>query len=319
MRLFSKYSSLLAVGFCLWAVGISALAQETAPTQPVEAQGRKVRLNVLVTDSAGRAITDLRQEEFRIVEDGKQQTITSFSREEVPVSYGLVVDSSGSMRTLLDHIINAGKTVVESSKPGDEGFVLRFTDSDNIQIEHGFTTNKDALAEALDGIYVEGGQTALMDAINRSLDFLKKYRRGDEGGARRLAIILVSDGEERGSRARNQEALLTRLREEDVQFFVIGLSKLGDLQGSRDKAAELLTRIAEVSGGRVFFPKSAGEIPGIADEIARDLHAQYVIGYTPAGTAARDGAFHKVQVTVPDSQGRKKLNVIARQGYVAPR
>ena len=307
------------IGFSLLAFGIHAKAQDASPPPKVEAQNQTVKLNVLVTDSAGRAITDLRQEEFRVMEDGKQQTITSFSREELPVSYGLVVDSSGSMRTLLNEITTAGRNIVESNKPGDEAFVMRFTDSDNIQIEQGFTTNRSALAEAVDNIYVEGGLTAVMDAVNRSIDFLKKYRRNEEGVRRRNAVILISDGEDRGSRARNQEALLNRLREEDVQFFIIGLSKISNLQGSRDKAADLLTRMAEVSGGRVFFPKSPAEIPAIADEITRDLHTQYVIGYTPTGGATRDGSFRKVQVTVPDSQSRKKLNVIARPGYAAPR
>jgi Ca-activated chloride channel family protein len=293
-------------------------AQEASQPTKVVAHVENVRLNLLVTDSSNRAVTDLRQEELRLLEDGKQQAITHFSREELPVSYGLVVDSSGSMRVLLNHIIDAGKSIVASNKADDEAFVLRFTDSDNIQIEQGFTKNRDALSEALDNIYVEGGLTAVMDAINRSIDFLKKYRRNSAGERRRQAIVLISDGEDRGSRARNQEALLNRLREEDVQFFIIGLSRMSDLQGSREKATAFLTRIAEATGGRAFFPKSPADFPGILDEITRDLHTQYVIGYAPTNTA-RDGSFRKIQVTVPDSPGRKKLNVIVRPGYSLPR
>jgi Ca-activated chloride channel family protein len=312
-----KYSSskLALIGFLLFAV--SALAQEASQPVKVDSQTREVRLNMLVTDSSDRAITDLRQEDFRVLEDGKQQAITYFLREEMPVSYGLVVDASGSMRPLLGDILDAGKGVVSRNKPGDEAFILRFTGSDNIEIEQGFTSNRFALEEALDNIYVEGGLTATMDAIVRSMDFLKKYRRSGEG-ARRQAMVLISDGEDRGSRARNQDALLNRLREEDIQFFIIALTRISALQGSRDKAMSFLTRVAEASGGRVFFPKSVSELPGIVDEITRDLRTQYVIGYTPTNMI-RDGSFRKVQVTVADSPGRKNLKVITRPGYSLPR
>jgi VWFA-related protein len=174
------------------------------------------------------------------------------------------------------------------------------------------------LEEALDNIFVEGGQTAVFDAINRSVDFIKKYKRTEEDARRRQAIVLISDGEDRGSRARNMDALLSRLREEDVQFFIIGLTKMSDVKGSREKAMSFLTRVAEMTGGRVFFPKSPSEIPGVVEEIARDLHTQYVIEYTTTNVVP-DGTFRRVQVTVAESPGRKKLNVITRPGYTVPR
>ncbi|MDT4898269.1 MAG: Ca-activated chloride channel [Acidobacteriota bacterium] len=316
MRFFRKYSPIQLIITCFLSFGIHTLAQETSQPAKIDTQSRTVSVNVLVTDSSQRAVTDLRQEEVRLFEDGKPQAITHFSLEELPVSYGVVVDASGSMRVLLNDIIGAGRNIVGSNKPGDETFVMRFIDPDEIQIEQGFTSNRYALEEALDNIYVKGGQTAVIDAINRSVDFLKKYRREDESVRRRQAIVLISDGEDRGSRALNAEALLNRLREEDVQFFILGLSKLSSIQGSREKATSFLTRVAEMSGGRAFFPKSPSEIPALVDEIKRDLHTQYVIGYTPTN-AARDGSFRKVQVTVPDSQSRKKLNVITRPGYIA--
>jgi Ca-activated chloride channel family protein len=284
------------------------------------AQQSLVRLNVLVTDSANRPVTDLRQEDFRVLEDGKPQTISYFSQEELPVSYGIMVDASGSMRELLNHLIETGRNIVSSNKADDEAFVMRFVDSDSIQVEEGFTSNKDALYEALDGIYVEGGQTAVMDAINRAVEYHKKSRRSGGGGdvARRHAIVLITDGEDRGSQTRNLDSILPRLREDDVQFFVIGLTNLSAVQGSREKAVAFLTRIAELSGGRAFFPKSPAELPNIAEEITRDLHTQYLIGYNPTN-AARNGSFRKVQVSVADTPSRKKLNVIMRPGYTAPR
>jgi Ca-activated chloride channel family protein len=311
-----KYSSLplALISFLLFAV--TALTQETIqPTQTTSQQpAEMVKLDVLVTDSLNRPVTDLRQEDFRVSEDGKPQNIKYFSREELPVSYGLVVDASGSQRALLTHVIKAGKNIVGGNKPGDETFVVRFIDADSIQVEQGFTSNKDALSDALDNIYVEGGLTAVIDAVNFSIDYLKKSKR-PPASARRQAIILITDGEDRGSRT-HADALLNRLREEDAQFFVIGLTKMSNIKSSREKAASFLTRIAEASGGRAFFPKDPSELPGVVDEITRDLHTQYVIGYTSTNTA-RDGSFRKVQVTVPDSQTHKKLNVITRPGYTA--
>jgi Ca-activated chloride channel homolog len=317
MRFFRGFALSLATIFCLSSFIIPAQAQETNRTPEKSSQARIVRLNVIVTDAEGRAVTDLRREEFRVTEDGKPQALTHFSVEELPASYGLVVDCSGSMRALLNHLIEAGRNIVSHNKPVDETFVMRFVDTENIQIEQGFTSNRPALEEALDNLYVEGGTTAVIDAVYRSIDFLKKNSRTSaEGARRRQAIVLISDGEDRGSRARNQEALLNRLREEDVQFFIIGLSRISSVQGSREKAMGFLARIAEASGGRAFFPKSAAEIPGVAEEIARDLHTQYTLGYTPAN-ASSDGSFRKIQVTVPDTGSHRKLKVIARPGYTS--
>lgn len=276
-----------------------------------------VHLNVLVTDSANRPVTDLRQEDFRVTEDGKQQTISSFSQEELPVSYGIVVDASGSMRELISQLIETGRKIVSSNKPEDEAFVMRFVDSDTIQVEEGFTSDKDALYEALDGIFIEGGQTAVMDAINRAVEYHKKSRRGGDT-PRRHAIVLITDGEDSGSQSRNLDSILPRLREDDLQFFVIGLTNLSGIKGSREKAVNFLTRLAELSGGRAFFPKAPAELPSIVEEITRDLHTQYLISYT-SSNAARDGSFRKVQVSIADTPNRKKLNVRLRPGYTAPR
>jgi Ca-activated chloride channel family protein len=311
---------LAAIGLLLFAASaVVVVAQDESKPVKIETGDRLVRLGVIVTDSSGRVVTDLKSEEFRVLEDGKPQPLSYFSREESPVSYGVVMDTSGSMRTLISQIIEAGKGVVAGNKPGDETFVMNFTDSNHIRMGQGFTSNKYALEEALDDIYVEGGLTAVIDASDQAVTYLKKNQKSEEAAhPRRHAMVLISDGEDRGSRARNADALLNRLRGEDVQFFIIGLSKLSSLQSSRDKAMNFLTRIAEATGGRAFFPKSTQELPGIVDEIARDLHTQYIIGYA-SSNAATDGSYRKVQVIVPDSPTRKKLNVFARPGYTAPR
>lgn len=316
MTLPRKYSSLVLAAICLLLFAVATSAQETAQTEEAIPDRPLVKLNVLVTDNSNRPVTDLRAEEFRVLEDGKPQNIRSFSREELPVSYGLVVDASGSQRSLLNYVIDTGRSIVGSNKPGDEAFILSFVDASKIQIEQDFTSNKNALSDALDNIYIRGGLTAMIDAVNYALDYLKKNKR-TPATARRQAIIIITDGEDRGSHMR-ADALLNRLREEDAQVFIIGMTEMSSLQSSREKAAGFLTRIAEASGGRAFFPKSTRELPGVVDEIARDLRTQYVISYTPTNPV-HDGSFRKVQVTVPDTQTRKKLNVITRPGYTAPR
>ena len=152
MRFFRKHSPIQLVITCFLSLSIPTFAQEMSQPAKVDTQNLTVSVNLLVTDSSHRAVTDLRQEEIRILEDGKQQAITHFSLEELPVSYGVVVDSSGSMRTLLDQIIEAGRNIIGSNKPGDETFIMRFVDQDSIQVEQGFTSNRSALEEALDNI-----------------------------------------------------------------------------------------------------------------------------------------------------------------------
>lgn len=305
--------ALAVIGFIFVSV---ALAQETDKAAPPPLTQPMVKLNVLVTDSSNQLVSDLQQQDFRVSEEGKSQTISYFSKEGVPLSYGILIDASGSQRALLGDVIDTGKRIVRSNTPADEAFVVRFVDSDTIEVEQGLTSDQSELSDALDEIYVEGGQTAVIDAVNQSVDYLEKSGRS-RASERREAIILITDGEDRGSRT-HADALLNRLREGNLQFFIIGLTKISSLQSPREKASGFLTRIAEVSGGRVFFPKSTAELPGIVDEIARNLRTQYVIGYTPTN-ASRDGSFRKVQVTVVDAPSRKKLNVIARPGYAASR
>ena len=124
-----------------------------------------VNLHVRVIDRNNRPIDNVSQNEFKVYEDGVVQPIHSFTREEVPISYGLAVDTSGSLRTQLTSVIDAGKTIINSNKPGDETFLVRFISSDKIETVQDFTANKDALIDGIDGFYVEGGQTAVIDAV----------------------------------------------------------------------------------------------------------------------------------------------------------
>ena len=282
-----------------------------------------VNLNVRVIDRNNRPIGDIRQDELQVYENGVPQPIFSFSREEVPVSYGLAIDTSGSLRSQLGQVIEAGKTIINSNKPGDETFLVRFISSDKIEQVLDFTSDKDELIDSLDSFFTEGGQTAIVDAVYVSSEHVAQYKKGNESDRRRRALIVVTDGEDRGSQYK-QEELFERLREEDVQIYVIGFTNELDKEGGlirkspRDKAVNLINRLAKETGGRAFFPESLSELPKIAEEIVRDLRTQYVISYSPTNKA-RDGSFRAIRVAVADASGKDKRIALTRSGRIAGR
>jgi Ca-activated chloride channel family protein len=279
-------------------------------------------LHVRVIDRNNRPIDDVKADEFHVFENNVPQTITSISKEEVPITYGLVVDNSGSIRNQINQIIEAGKTIVSSNKPGDETFVVRFIDREDIKIMQDFTADKQSLDDALDDMFVEGGQTAVIDAVYLSAEHASERRKNDPvEDKRRRALILVTDGEDRASFYK-QEQLFESLKEEDVQIFVIGfVNELDKDRGfisksKREKAVDLLDRMAKETGGRTFYPNSLSELPQIADEITKDLRTQYVISYKPT-SPARPGEFRPVRVAVADAPGHEKRIAVTRSGYTA--
>jgi Ca-activated chloride channel homolog len=280
-----------------------------------------VQLHVRVIDRNNKPINDVPQNAFHVFEDGVPQPIENFSREEVPISYGLAVDTSGSLRSQLQSVIDAGKTIINSNKAGDETFLVRFISSDKIETVQDFTPNKDLLMDGLDSFYVEGGQTAIIDAVYLSAEHVSEYKRGDEGDRRRRALIVITDGEDRNSFYK-QEQLFARLREEDVQIFVIGfvneLDKDAGLirKSPREKAVALINRLATETGGRAFFPESIADLPQIANEIIRDLRTQYVISYNPTNKT-QDGSYRAIKVSVDQPSSGDKRIALTRTGRLA--
>lgn len=282
-----------------------------------------VTLNVRVIDRNNRPIDNVQEDEFKVYEDSVLQPIFSFTKEEVPISYGLAVDTSGSLRSQLPTVIDAAKTIINSNRPGDETFLVRFISSDKIETVQDFTPSKDLLIDGLDTLFTEGGQTALIDAVYLSAERVGQYKKGNQDDRRRRALIVVSDGEDRNSYFK-QDQLFARLREEDVQIYVIGfvdeLDKEGGLirKSPRERSVALLNRLATDTGGRAFFPQSIAELPEIANAIVRDLRTQYVISYSPTNTA-RDGSYRGIRVTVADTSGKDKRIALTRAGRTAVR
>ena len=307
------------------------LKPKPTPTPPEEFDANDVirvntelvTLNVRVIDRNNRPINNLRQSDFHVFEDGVAQPVESFSREEVPISYGLAIDTSQSLRSQIQAVIDAGKTIVNSNKPGDETFLVRFISSDKIETLQDFTSNKDLLMDGLDDLYVEGGQTAVIDAVYLTAEHVAEYKKGDNSDRRLRALVVITDGEDRAS-FYSQEKLFARLREEDVQIYVIGFVKELDKEGGlirkspHDKAVNLINKLATETGGRAFLPESLSELPQIANEIVRDLRTQYVVAYNPTNKL-RDGSFRSIKVVVDDSASRDKHIALTRNGRVAPK
>ncbi len=298
--------------------------QEIDEGDVIVTETRLVSLNVRVIDRQNRPLGDLAQNAFRVFEDGVAQEIALFTKEEVPISYGLVVDNSGSLRNQLPQVIDAAKTIVETNRTGDETFLVRFTSSDRIETLQDFTSNQQAIFDALEDMYPEGGQTAVIDAVYLSAERVSQYRRGDsQNDRRRRALVLVTDGEDRDSFYR-QEQLFQQLREMDVQIYVIGFvneleRESGIIRRSvRERAVNLLNRLASETGGRAFYPATLAELPGIAQEITRDMRTQYVISYNPTNRA-RDGSYRRVRVAIAEGSSGERRIAITRPGYTAPR
>ncbi|HEU0173952.1 MAG TPA: VWA domain-containing protein [Blastocatellia bacterium] len=268
-----------------------------------------VQLDVKVTDQNRRSVSGLTKGDFAVYEDKVSQNIESVSAEEAPVSMGLVIDTSGSMRPKLDTVSDAARGLIGQMRRDDEAFLVQFkTETDLVQE---FTSDRRKLEDALGDLYTAGG-TALLDAIIATADHAH-----ERGQRRRKALIVITDGVEKNSSSKEKE-VMEAMKEDEVQVYLVGFVDREASGGffsksPAKKAKDLLIRLAEDSGGRAFFPSDVGEMPAIAAQIAKELRAQYVISYYP-NNSRRDGSFRSVRVTV----NNRKLIAQTRQGYYAP-
>ena len=269
-----------------------------------------VILNVRVKDPHGKAVLDVPQSSFVVSENGVPQKISLFMSEQVPLSYGLLIDASASIRSQIVDVVRTTMKIVESNKPSDEAFVIRFISSDKIETVQALTSDKQALIAALDQVYIEGGPSAILDAVYLSAEYLGQ-NRPNNGNLRRRALIIATDGDERESYY-NAQQVVQILTSADIQVYIVAFTK--DLkQDKHEKAVKLVTVLASNAGGRVYFPSSAPDLDQIANEIINDIRTQYVIGYIPSDGASK--AFQKVEVSIADNQNQDKKVAITSVGY----
>lgn len=266
----------------------------------------EVVLNATVLDDHQHMVTTLAKDDFKVAEDGVAQTITSFQHQDIPISLGILVDNSGSMRTKRQAVNSSALDLVHASNPEDESFVVNF--SDEAYIDQDFTANVAKLRDGLSHIDSKGG-TALYDAIMASADYLTKNAKRPK-----QVLLVITDGEDNASSTTLEE---TVRRIQDLQgpvVYSIGLL-FDDSGGGREtrRAKRALEMLANETGGVAFFPKNLSQVDEIAAEVARDIREQYTIGYHSTKPAAQ-GGFRMVHVEAR-AKGYGKLQVRTRTGY----
>ena len=267
-----------------------------------------VVLHTTVVDDRQRFADGLKPENFRVFEDKVEQKLSVFKREDVPVSMGLVIDNSGSMRDKRPRVNEAAITLVQSSNPNDEAFVVNFNDDFYLDLDKDFTNSVPELKEALERIDSRGS-TALRDAILGSLDHLKKASKDKK------VLLVVTDGEDNASR-NSLEKMIREVQKTDTVIYTIGL--LGQENKKEAKRArKALEQIAAASGGLAYFPENVDDVHSICEQVAHDIRNQYILAYYPTNTN-RDGTFRAVSVAVVPPRGHGKLVARTRNGYYAP-
>ncbi len=264
-----------------------------------------VVLHATVTGRRGHPVSGLREGDFQVYEDGVPQQIALFRHEDIPVTAGLVVDHSGSMRRKIREVVAAAGTFARSSNPDDQMFVVNFNDSVSLGLpDHvRFTGHTSELARAISGLATVG-KTALYDAIWLA------QQQVEMGNRDKKALIVISDGGDNAST--HSLAQIMRLSEEsNTIIYAIGLFDEYD----NDRNPEVLKRLAQATGGQAFFPKELGDVVSICRQIAKDIRGQYTLGYIPTNTKI-DGTYRAVRVIARAPQ-RGNLLVRTRAGYIA--
>lgn len=280
-----------------------------------QTSGPRVDLSLIVTDKTNRSLNTLRKEDVQVFEDKVEQPILSIDTDERPVDVALVIDSSGSLRSLFPTVMEAAMQIINQRRLADEIFIESFVSSDKIQAVQDFTGDVNALIAALRLIKIQGGQSAVLDGIYVGASHLAKHTNTP---ARRKALVLITDGEDRNSRTRLDD-VLKLLRVEDIQVFVIGLTTELDVEAGlvrkspKAKAEKLLSTLTDESGGLVFFPRNEKELIKAGDLIGAALRSQFHLAYQSSKEITKP-EFRKVEVKLTSTNGEKR-NAIAPRGY----
>jgi len=301
MRLLSSF---LLAGSLLFAQPARPPAAQQPQEDPTfRADTRLVILPISVSDKSGKLITDIPQKAFKVYENGAEQPIKIFRREDVPISLGIIIDNSGSMREKRQKVETASLDLVRASNPQDEVFIVNFNDDAWLDVP--FTSDIKKMEEGIAKIDSRGG-TAMRDAINLSMDYLRK-----EGKRQKKVLLVITDGNDNASSI-SLEKLVNRAQQEEVLIYSIGLLNEEERREARI-AKRALDELTRESGGMAFYPKAPAEVDQITLQVAHEIRNQYTIGYSPT-LQAMDGSFRQIKVTV---SGSGHPIVRTRTGYYA--
>lgn len=278
----------------------------------ISAEVNLVLLDVSVRDADGGFVSGLSKEAFTILEDGRPQTITQFANQDVPVTMGLIVDNSGSMRPKKPEVVTAALVLIQASNPKDEVFVINFND----KVRRGlpdmvpFSDDPQALRKALRKTDPEG-RTSLYDALITGLNHLDMGRRDKK------TLVVVSDGGDNASTHNFKEVSQAALGSR-ATIYTVGVYSEDD----PDKNPEILKKLARVSGGVCYLPKKLNDVEDICRQIAKDIRTRYTIGFVPQGLTKPGERHIKVEVHSPDHAkliARTRTSYIVGQGQPAAR
>ena len=276
-------------------------------TFTLHADVTEVVLYATVVDSHQHLVATLQKQNFSIKEDGVPQTISSFHQEDVPVSLAILVDNSASMQEKRAAVNRAAIDLVRASNPQDESFIVNF--SDEAFLDQDFTSNIGLLEKGLSHIDSKGG-TALYDAVIAAADHLAKNAKHAK-----QVILIITDGEDNSSSATLDQTVRSIQKLNGPIVYSIGLLYDEQDGGQARRARKALETLSGQTGGIAFFPKSLGQVDAIAQEVARDIRQQYILGYHPT-RSIREGGYRSVQVTA-HAEGLGKLTARTRAGYFA--
>jgi VWFA-related protein len=295
------------VGLIITALGVCATTsppQSRAQTPTLSIRTDLVTLPVTVVDELGKFVSDLRQEDFVIHDDGEPRSVEFFTNGDAPVTIGLVIDSSGSMRTRRQEIALTMTAFTAMSRPFDEFFIVYFNDAAWLGLPASvpFSSNRRVLDAAISRLPAEG-MSALYDGIDRALDQFALATRD------RKALVVVSDGGDNAS-SQTLAGIRERARQAGAVLYTVALFD----RDNHDAKPRVLRTLARESGGSAFTPRHSGDVMRAFTQIARDLRSGYTLGFAPHDTG--EGGFRSIRVVADAGDGRR-LVVRTRTGYYA--
>ena len=297
-------SKIFGFNLLLILLGVTG-ALATAQDEPfvIRSDTRLVVLHMSGFDHAGKLVTNLPRDTFKVFENNVEQQVKVFKREDIPVSLGILVDNSGSMRgEKRERVEHAAIQLVKASNRQDEVFIVNFNDDAYLDVP--FTNDIHKLEEGIARIDSKGG-TAMRDAVSMSIDYLKQ-----EGKIDKKVLLIVTDGNDTTSTGITLEKLVEKLHK-NPELMVSAIGILGE-EDRREagKAKRALDSMTRASGGFSLYPKDIGEVESMAQEVAHDIRNQYVLAYSPSNQNL-DGSFRQIRVAAG------KYTVRTRTGYYA--
>ncbi len=282
-----------------------------AETQPMlRVDSCLIQIPTHVTTAIGASVTHLTKENFRLFEDGVEQTLTGFAHDDAPISIGVLFDTSGSMQDKMQKSSEAAAAFFRTAGAEDEFFLVKFSGRAKLVVP--FTPDPGEVYREIVRTK-PAGQTSLLDAIHLALGQMKAAQN------LRKALVILSDGGDNWSRHTVRQ-ISNALIESDVQVYAMGIFDANysvKHTAEERRGPQLLNDIAEQTGGRHFPVDKLNELPAIASRIGRELRDQYVLGYYSTN-AVHDGKYRQVKLTVANPSGARPLRAYYRQGYYAP-